>query len=69
MKIKGQTKCQRPENADAYPVLKKNDNSTVYYGYEKCARIYTNQKDTKAVHSFTYMAKDDTIPSLTLVRL
>lgn len=31
------------QNADAYPVLKKNDNSTVYYGYEKCARIYTYQ--------------------------
>lgn len=52
------------QNADAYPVLKKNDNSTVYYGYEKCARIYTNQKDTKAVHSFTYMAKDDTITAV-----
>lgn len=52
------------QNADAYPVLKKNDNSTVYYGYKKCARIYTNQKDTKAVHSFTYMAKDDTITAV-----
>ncbi len=52
------------QNGDAYPVLKKNDNSTVYYGYEKCARMYTNQKDTKAVHSFTYMSKDDTITAV-----
>ncbi len=52
------------QDADAYPILKKNDGNTVYYGYEKCARIYTNEKDTKAVHSFTYTAKEDTITAV-----
>ena len=49
------------QDADPYPVLKKNDDNTVYYGYVKCARMYTNEKDTKAVHSFTYEAEKDTI--------
>ena len=52
------------QDADSYPVLKKNDDNTVYYGYEKCARMYTNEKDTKAVHSFTYTAKEDTITAV-----
>ena len=52
------------QDADAYPVLKRNNDNTVYYGYDKCARIYTNEKDTKAVHSFTYTAKEDTITAV-----
>ena len=49
------------ETGDAYPTLVKEEENTVYDGYVNCTKAYTNEKDSKETHTFTYTAKDDTL--------
>ena len=49
------------ETGDPYPTLVKEEGNTVYDGYVNCTKVYTNEKDTKETHTFTYTAKDDTL--------
>ena len=49
------------ETGDAYPTLVKEEGNTVYDGYVNCTKAYTNEKDSKETHTFTYTAKDDTL--------
>ena len=49
------------ETGDDYPTLVKEEENTVYDGYVNCTKAYTNEKDTKETHTFTYTAKDDTL--------
>ena len=49
------------ETGDDYPTLVKEEGNTVYDGYVNCTKAYTNEKDTKETHTFTYTAKDDTL--------
>ena len=49
------------ETGDPYPTLVKEEENTVYDGYVNCTKAYTNEKDSKETHTFTYTAKDDTL--------
>ena len=49
------------ETGDDYPTLVKEEGNTVYDGYVNCIKAYTNEKDSKETHTFTYTAKDDTL--------
>ena len=49
------------ETGDDYPTLVKEEGNTVYDGYVNCTKAYTNEKDTKETHTFTYTAKEDTL--------
>ena len=49
------------ETGDPYPTLVKEEGNTVYDGYVNCTKAYTNEKDSKETHTFTYTAKDDTL--------
>lgn len=49
------------ETGDPYPTLVKEEGNTVYDGYVNCTKAYTNEKDSKETHIFTYTAKDDTL--------
>ena len=49
------------ETGDDYPTLVKEEGNTVYDGYVNCTKAYTNEKDSKETHTFTYTAKDDTL--------
>ncbi len=49
------------ETGDPYPTLVKEEGNTVYDGYVNCTKAYTNEKDSKETHTFTYTAKEDTL--------
>ena len=49
------------ETGDDYPTLVKEEGNTVYDGYVNCTKVYTNEKDSKETHTFTYTAKEDTL--------
>lgn len=52
------------EAGDNYPALAKEEGNTVYDGYINCTRAYTNEKDSKATHAFTYTATGDTLTAM-----